>query len=320
MLRRHRLLCVSACAATLSAGCGRITASTEVKPDGSYVRRIVFRAPAVQEGAPGGLSGPSIDEVFALPTAPAWTVARSTEEGEAKVTAERTVAAGAGASADITVRTPGKTPAETLLTNSVEVRRVAPNRWEYRETIRWTGPPSEITDAISKDAEEWIAKALPAGVSTPELAKGLASSARNRLWRVLFGPGDPLFLGIIAHPDLAERRLLSAVAREMNAVLVEILGDRLSAEQRRAAIRALTTEMQTVTKVRGQARQTADKGPAESNFAGLMPLLSSVKMPGKIVATNGEWDEASGEVIWGMYGQAAALEPVVLTATCEIGN
>ena len=41
---------------------------------------------------------------------------------------------------------------------------------------------------------------------------------------------------------------------------------------------------------------------------------------GKVIATNGEYDEYTGEVVWPLYSAAAGFEDVVLTATCEVGK
>jgi len=43
-----------------------------------------------------------------------------------------------------------------------------------------------------------------------------------------------------------------------------------------------------------------------------------LKSPGKVVSTNGERNELTGEICWGLYSPAAALKPVVLTAVVEM--
>jgi hypothetical protein len=43
-----------------------------------------------------------------------------------------------------------------------------------------------------------------------------------------------------------------------------------------------------------------------------------VKIPGKVISSNGEVDELTGEVYWALFPQAAALKPVVLTAVVEM--
>ena len=43
-----------------------------------------------------------------------------------------------------------------------------------------------------------------------------------------------------------------------------------------------------------------------------------VKSPGKVVSSNGELDELTGEVYWALFPPAASLKPVILTAVVEI--
>jgi hypothetical protein len=42
-----------------------------------------------------------------------------------------------------------------------------------------------------------------------------------------------------------------------------------------------------------------------------------VKSPGKVISSNGELDELTGEVYWALFPPAASLKPVVLTALVE---
>jgi hypothetical protein len=43
-----------------------------------------------------------------------------------------------------------------------------------------------------------------------------------------------------------------------------------------------------------------------------------VKAPGRVVSSNGEVDELTGEVFWGLFSEAAAFKDVVLTAVVEV--
>ncbi len=45
-----------------------------------------------------------------------------------------------------------------------------------------------------------------------------------------------------------------------------------------------------------------------------------VKMPGRVVSSNGEVDDLSGEVYWALFPEAASLKNLVLTATCELAQ
>jgi hypothetical protein len=57
--------------------------------------------------------------------------------------------------------------------------------------------------------------------------------------------------------------------------------------------------------------------PASKGGGGLTPLMFIVKSPGKVISSNGEVDELTGEVYWALFPPAASLKPVVLTAVVE---
>jgi hypothetical protein len=57
---------------------------------------------------------------------------------------------------------------------------------------------------------------------------------------------------------------------------------------------------------------------AKNDTGGLTPLMFIVKTPGRIVSSNGEIDELSGEAFWALFDPAAAVQDVVMTAVIEI--
>jgi hypothetical protein len=50
---------------------------------------------------------------------------------------------------------------------------------------------------------------------------------------------------------------------------------------------------------------------------GLTPLMFIVQPPGKVISTNGEIDEFTGEIFWAMFEGAATYQDVVMTAVLE---
>jgi hypothetical protein len=50
----------------------------------------------------------------------------------------------------------------------------------------------------------------------------------------------------------------------------------------------------------------------------MVPLLFAARCPGRILSTNGQYDESNNEVFWALYPEAATFEDVVLTATWQI--
>ncbi len=62
----------------------------------------------------------------------------------------------------------------------------------------------------------------------------------------------------------------------------------------------------------------AAAAPAPSKSNGLVPLMFIVKTPGRVVSSNGEVDELTGEVFWALFEEAAAFKDVVLSAVVEV--
>jgi hypothetical protein len=58
--------------------------------------------------------------------------------------------------------------------------------------------------------------------------------------------------------------------------------------------------------------------PDKSSGGGLTPLMFIVKTPGRVVSSNGETDEFTGEVYWALFPEAASLKDVTLTAVVEL--
>src|SRR5258706_25231 len=79
------------------AGCGRANIMTEIRPDGSWTRKIVLKAPSPPKAdpkAPPGLAaggmdiGPKLEDVFGYPTAAPWKVTKQIVKDEQVITAE----------------------------------------------------------------------------------------------------------------------------------------------------------------------------------------------------------------------------------------
>ncbi len=63
--------------------------------------------------------------------------------------------------------------------------------------------------------------------------------------------------------------------------------------------------------------EPAAAAAASGNSSGLTPLMFIVHPPGKVVSTNGEIDEFSGEIFWALFEEAASYQDVVMTAVLE---
>src|SRR5690348_6879351 len=97
-LRSRALAAAGTVLLLFSFGCGRANVTTEIRPDGSWTRKVELHAPAPKgNGQNQGMSmdfGPKIEDVFSYPNAAPWKVAKKTEKDEITITAERTLTAG----------------------------------------------------------------------------------------------------------------------------------------------------------------------------------------------------------------------------------
>jgi hypothetical protein len=131
---------------------------------------------------------------------------------------------------------------------------------------------------------------------------------------MFFGPGDPILAIGIIHPDLAALRLRQRLGSLVMKALEEEFGDKLPLPQRREAARKI---IETTFNQAMPAKPDASAGPP-SNSSGLVPLTFIMKGNGKVVSSNGEVDDLTGEVYWCLFPEAASLEPVKLTAVIQL--
>ena len=252
--------------------------------------------------------GPTFDDVFTVPTGQAWKSSEEKKGDNRVLTITRSLVAGESLSGDVSLKS-GKA-GEMKMVNEVRVTRAGPHRYEYRETLHWkTDRPDLI--AIKPEDIAAIKAALPAVLATDENARALAAKASDLMIPVMFGPGDPLLAMGLVHPDLAERRARQRVGAAMLTALQQQFGDKLRLEDRREIARKL------IANTLPQRPSTPDPS-ASSSKDSLTPLMFIMRTPGRVVSSNGEVDDLTGEVYWALFPEAASLHDVVLTAVCEI--
>jgi hypothetical protein len=195
------------------------------------------------------------------------------------------------------------------------VARLTPKRFEYRETLRWDGPPPDGMKIKPEDLTA-LKAALPKALATDANANGIAQKVAELAMPTFFGPGDPLLAIGLLHPDLATRRMNQKIGGLMMKALEQQFGDKMTPAQRREITLKLIDTWMAQSK---PAAPDPAKGPPSSGKSSsiLTPLMFVVKSPGKIISSNGEVDELTGEVYWALFPPAAALKPVVLTAVLE---
>jgi hypothetical protein len=152
-------------------------------------------------------------------------------------------------------------------------------------------------------------------LATDANCQALVDKAALLATPVLFGPGDPLLAVGILHPDLALYRANQRIGAVLVQALEQQFADQLKPAERHEVVRQLIQEMFLSNKI--SQPDPAAAAPPPPNSTGLTPLMFIVKPPGKVVSTNGEIDEFTGEIFWGMFEEAAAFKDVVLTAVFE---
>src|SRR5260370_35695419 len=160
-------------AALVITGCARSRITTEIKPDGSWLRTVVFPGSEKKEGS----MAPAIEDSFVLPSGAAWKSHEGKKNGDRVLTYERTLAAGASLKGDISIKGDG---GKLSLVNEATVTRSGPNRVEYRENLRWTvDAPASAT--VKPETLVQIKAALPKPLATDANARALAGKGQELL-------------------------------------------------------------------------------------------------------------------------------------------
>jgi hypothetical protein len=293
----------------LLTGCARARVTTEIRSGGAWTRTVALTGQEKKEGQMD--MGGSIEDVFVIPSGAGWKSSTAKKDSDLTTTFEKTLAAGAALKGDLSIKGDDGKPA---LVNEVSVTRLAPRRFEYRETLRWTGPPPSGMSLKPEDLAE-LKAVLPKPLATDENTRGIADKLAVLVMPMLFGPGDPLLAIGLMHPDLAARRASQRIGSLMLTALEEQFGNKMTAEERRDVTLKLIATSFAQTKPKAPS---ASSGPPSKGGGGLTPLMFIVKSPGKVISSNGELDELTGEVYWALFPPAASLKPVVLTAIVEI--
>jgi hypothetical protein len=294
----------------LLTGCAKARVTTEIRSGGSWTRSVALTGQEKKEGQMD--MGASIEDEFILPTGDGWKSTTSKKNADLTTTFEKTFALGTPLKGDLSIKGDGDT---TMLVNEVSVTRLAPRRFEYRETLRWSGPPPTDMKFKAEDLSQ-LKAVLPTPLATDENARGIADKVAVLVMPMMFGPGDPLLAIGLLHPDLASRRASQRIGSAMLKALEEQFGDKMTLAQRRTVTLKLIET--SFAQAKPKAPDPSAGPPSNKGGAGLTPLMFIVKSPGKIVSSNGEIDELTGEVYWALFPPAAALKPVVLTAVVEM--
>ena len=290
-------------------GCARARVTTEIRSGGAWTRTVALTGQEKKEGQMD--VGGSIEDSFIVPSGDGWKSSTETKDSNVTTTFVRTFAAGVPLKGDLSIKGDGK----PMLVNEVSVTRLTPRRFEYRETLRWTGPAPTGMNLKPQDLAD-LKAVLPKALATDENARGIADKMTTLIMPMMFGPGDPLLAIGLLHPDLAARRASQRIGSVMLKALEEQFGDKMTPAQRReVTLKLIETSF---AQAKPKTPDPAAGPPSPDKGSGLTPLMFVVKSAGKIISSNGEVDELTGEVYWALFPPAASLKPVVMTAVVEI--
>lgn len=294
----------------LLAGCGNTTATTEVRPDGSFKRTVKLVVPESTLGTPIPL-----EKVYALPMGAPWTATRTRDKDRNIVfTSFRDVPAGSGLAGDVTILKAGK----PFVATQTKVVKNADGTIEYRERITYLGSDKPDLAKAMQDLGAGIQSALPPGKATTAEAERMGRGIIREMWRAFFGPGDPLLGHLFSHPGLLEKRFRRDLGASADRLAREVLGQRLTNAERREFVRKLVLSGDFDDRGLFDPQKEADKpNPGSQGAPEFVSMLFVAKMPGRVVSTNGEYDPIADEVVWALYPIAAQLDPVDLVAVCK---
>jgi len=181
-----------------------------------------------------------------------------------------------------------------------------------------------------------VKRALPPSLATGTNALQFGRNLQPALWSALFSPPEPLLLEfydnlvpIPAFSDPEERTslLTRRLGPLIESTLKQTFGARMTAGQRRQTAIKLAREITQETsasagtgdKMGGSAGKSPGTDSATESFGGMYPVAISliVKIPGRVISTNGMVDDLTGEVYWTLYPQAALQQDVTLRAEFE---
>jgi hypothetical protein len=323
-LLRCAALGLLAMACLLTTGCSRAVITTTVKPDGAFTRKIVFHGPSAGDKAGAGIPMPGgeLKDSFDMPSGGPWKTKSEKLENEQVYTAERELTPGSVQKQDLAIKSGDPMKPGVFMVNEASVRSVGPGKWEYRETLHWNGKLPDMMAMITPDGLQIVKAGLPPALATDANVRPIAVALTRAVWRAMFGPGDPLISSwsqFMMQPETVSRKMQAMASPALDKAIAAQLGDKLSPQERRACVRKIIENITNGLTQKTAAGADPTKASAKPDFgdAALAALTFSVKLPGKIVSTNGERDDFNREVYWFVYPQAAVLGDVEMTAICD---
>ena len=183
-----------------------------------------------------------------------------------------------------------------------------------RDPIKW----NTARPCIGRAAQQAAGRYPPEGLGSIEIASSpgrwppmpmparLWTRRRNSAVPVLFGPGEPLLaLGLLASGPGAVSRESTHRRRAGEGAGATVRRQDAACGTPRSGPAAHSGNVQFRQDI--ATRSHSRRGNAPANSPGLTPLMFIVQPPGKVVSTNGEIDEFSGEIFWALFEEAAIV-------------
>ncbi|MFI5385181.1 MAG: hypothetical protein ACHQ50_03580 [Fimbriimonadales bacterium] len=300
-------------AVVLLAGCARVSTSTTLNADGSFVRKVVYTVSKSNGlGPPSGADTQKKEkpeDYFKLPSGPGVKVDHSEDKNGLIVTTTRTVAAGSAPLQDIALIA-DKT--KILATSSVTVTKFPDGRLEYVESLHKLEPSTTAQQFVIPDLRARVKKALPVEYQKTELIDRLTREIMINLAHALVGPPEPNLFNLLLTPDSSARRV-NALAFTANVQSFKNAVPDMTPVQATTMARTLANVLnQDMLSGAGPSGPGASPNKENSADNDMTPLFFAVSFPGKMVETNGLLDPVTGEVYWSLLPMALDLGDVQL--------
>ena len=292
-------------------GCASTSSSTAINADGTWTRTLKLTVRDMPSFGDNGKQEKK-PEVFGVPAGADWTKSEEKKPDGTVTTYKKSFKVGDDLATDIIIK--GKDG--TKYKNFVTVRKLEGNRLEYYEKIVLVGSKTSMNLSGASEYMSTLKDALPPGKATDEDLKIVGQKTEVAMIRMMLGPDDHLFGLMLTNLDGATRRIRNKVGSVLNRVLTDQFGTRLTDQERSAAIKKIIAKFDNENPLDpAKSASSADPTDTNSSFLG---MSAAVKLPGKIVSTNGEIDEYTGEVYWDFMSDSAGPDVLELRAICQL--
>ena len=289
----------------LLAGCSHTSSESTVNADGSWSRSLKLTVSK-------GMTDDKWADIFAMPGTD-WSKSEEIKDSEKITVLKRNFKPGTEPVTDIIIRE----KETTKLKNFVMVRKLDGNRLEYYEKIVFLAPNGEKQQKETDQYIQEMKKYMPAGMASDEDYKAMAKKTSTALIRILLGPEDHMFGTLLLNPDGAARRLRSKLGVLENKVLIDQFGGKMTEDERNGVIKKMLQSFDKETMI-GSTKPSTNPDQANQSQTDFVGMSVSVKLPGKVIETNGEIDGFTGEVFWDFASNSAETDVLELRAICQL--